>query len=119
MPDICMVRAYLRGMKSDPDEQRISIRELQRNAADVFDRAKQGESFIVTRRGMTVGRVLPPDAQEEDLMHAVERGLIDLDDLDDLPSAGEAEHMEREPSEPGTSPATDALAELRAEEDDR
>ncbi|MBE3000942.1 type II toxin-antitoxin system prevent-host-death family antitoxin [Nocardiopsis sp. HNM0947] len=104
-------------METDPDEQRISIRDLQRNAADVFDRAKQGESFTVTRRGMAVGRVLPPDEREADLMDVVERGLIDLDDLDGLPGASEAKDMEREPSDPGTRPATDALAELRAEED--
>ncbi|MGW5875014.1 type II toxin-antitoxin system Phd/YefM family antitoxin [Nocardiopsis terrae] len=106
-------------MSVDTKDHRITIRELQRNAADVFDRAGRGESFTVTRRGVTVGRVLPPDEAEEALTAAVDRGLIDPHDLDDLPTAGEAVGMVREESPPGSRLATDALAELRAAEDER
>lgn len=106
-------------MKTDPAEHRITIRELQRNAADVFERAQSGESFTVTRRGVTVGRVLPPDDREEALEKAVERGLIDPQDLPGLPTAQEAADMLREPSPEGTRQATDALAELRAEDAER
>lgn len=106
-------------MKTDPAEYRITIRELQRNAADVFERAQSGESFTVTKRGVTVGRVLPPDDREEALAEAVERGLLDPGDLPGLPTAQEAVDMLREPSPEGTRQATDALAELRAEDSER
>ncbi|WP_435109114.1 type II toxin-antitoxin system Phd/YefM family antitoxin [Nocardiopsis synnemataformans] len=100
-------------------DQRITIRELQRNAADVFDRARRGETFTVTKHGEVVGRVFPPDPAEEALTRAVDRGLIDPRDLEALPAAGEAVDMPREGSPPHTRLATDALAELRAEDGDR
>ncbi|MFV2198280.1 type II toxin-antitoxin system Phd/YefM family antitoxin [Nocardiopsis sp. LOL_012] len=100
-------------MDTEAEEHRITIRELQRNAAEVFDRARHGESFTVTRHGQVVGRVLPPDAEEEALMSAVDRGLLDPHVLETLPKAGEAVGMPREESPPGTRLATDALTELR------
>jgi prevent-host-death family protein len=103
-------------MDTEVKTHRISIRELQRNAADVFDRARHGESFTVTRHGEVVGRVLPPDPAEEAVMSAVDRGLLDPRDLDALPTAGESAGMPRESSPPGTRLATDALAELREED---
>ncbi|GAB3722909.1 hypothetical protein GCM10027590_25330 [Nocardiopsis nanhaiensis] len=115
-PDVTFSLSYHPVMGSDMKEHRITIRELQRNAAEVFDRAGRGETFTVTRRGVTVGRVLPPDEAEEALTDAVDRGLIDPRDLDALPKAGEAVGMVREESPPGTRLATDALAELRSEE---
>lgn len=118
LTDIYVPLAYAGFMSADTKDHRITIRELQRNAAEVFDRAGRGESFTVTRRGVTVGRVLPPDDAEEALTSAVDRGLIDPHDLDNLPTAGEAVGMVREESPPGTRPATDALAELRAAEDE-
>ncbi|GHC98370.1 hypothetical protein GCM10007079_52650 [Nocardiopsis terrae] len=119
LTDMRVELAYPDLVSADTKDHRITIRELQRNAADVFDRAGRGESFTVTRRGVTVGRVLPPDDAEEALTAAVDRGLIDPHDLDDLPTAGEAVGMVREESPPGSRLATDALAELRAAEDER
>jgi prevent-host-death family protein len=109
----------LRSVDTMVGDQRITIREIQRNAADVFDRVRRGESFVVTKHGEVVGRVSPPDPAEEALTQAVDRGLIDPRDLEVLPTAGEASRMPREDSPPHTRLATDALAELRAEDGER
>ena len=53
------------------------------------------------------------------MAEAVERGLLDPQHLPGLPTAQEAVDMLREPSPEGTRPATDALAELRAEDSER
>ncbi|MEU0240091.1 type II toxin-antitoxin system prevent-host-death family antitoxin [Nocardiopsis sp. NPDC006198] len=106
-------------MDTEVKDHQITIRELQRRAADVFDRARRGESFTVTRHGEVVGRVLPPDPAEEALTRAVDRGVIDLRDLESLPRAAEAADLPREESPPGTRLATDALAELREEDGER
>ncbi|WP_306367682.1 type II toxin-antitoxin system Phd/YefM family antitoxin [Nocardiopsis sp. CC223A] len=98
-------------------EHQITIRELQRNTAEVIDRARRGEHFLITRHGEIVGRLVPPDPAEEALTRAVNNGLIDLRDLESLPTAGEAAGMPREPSPAGTRPASDALLELREEEE--
>ncbi|WP_436885633.1 type II toxin-antitoxin system Phd/YefM family antitoxin [Nocardiopsis dassonvillei] len=98
-------------------EHQITIRELQRNTAEVIDRARRGEHFLITRHGEVVGRLVPPDPAEEALAKAVDNGLIDLRDLESLPMAEEAAGMRREPSPPGTRLASDALLELREEED--
>lgn len=97
------------------DEQ-ITIRELQRNAAEVFDRARNGESFVVTRRGETVGRILPPDPAEEAIDQAVADGVLDPAVLDTLPTTAELPGQ-REPSSPGTRSGSEAILEMRAEED--
>ncbi|WP_158675791.1 type II toxin-antitoxin system Phd/YefM family antitoxin [Nocardia stercoris] len=100
---------------SAPDEK-ISIRELQRNAADVFDRARQGSSFLVTRHGEPVGRIVPPDPAEEAIAHAIAAGVLDPAVLADLPSAAEAADMTPEPSDPGTRAGSVEIESLRDEE---
>ncbi|MBA0126593.1 type II toxin-antitoxin system prevent-host-death family antitoxin [Haloechinothrix sp. YIM 98757] len=105
-------------MDDEANEERITIRELQRNAADVFDRARHGHSFVVTRRGATVGRILPPDPAEEAVKDAVADGILDPDALDGLPSAAEAADMPPEPSPSGTRRGSDAVIALRDEERD-
>jgi prevent-host-death family protein len=103
-------------MASDVSDQRISIRELQRNAADVLDRARQGESFVVTRRGETVARILPPDAAEEAVAQAIADGVLDPAVLDSLPLAEDLPGP-REASPPGTRLGSEAILAMR--EDDR
>jgi prevent-host-death family protein len=95
---------------------RITIRELQRNAADVFDRAQNGCSFVVTRHGETVGRIVPPDPAEEAVERAVAAGVLDPAVLDDLPSTAEVTEIPREPSPPGTRLGSDAVLSLRDED---
>src|SRR5437879_670380 len=100
------------GVSTETHDERITIRDLQRNAAEVFDRARRGENFIVTRRGETVGRILPPDPAEEAVDKAIADGVLSAEILDDLPSTAEVAGMRREPSPAGTRLGTDAIVAL-------
>ncbi|TKG63787.1 type II toxin-antitoxin system prevent-host-death family antitoxin [Prauserella endophytica] len=62
------------GMDAELSDERITARELQRNAAEVLDRARNGQSFLVTRRGETVARILPPDPADKAIERAVAAG---------------------------------------------
>lgn len=96
-------------------DEHITIRELQRNAADVFDRARQGHTFTVTRHGETVGRIVPPDPAEEAIERAIAAGILDPAALADLPAADEVSSMPRESSPPGTRLGSEAIMSMRDE----
>jgi len=99
-------------VRTELHDERITIRELQRNAAEVFDRAREGQSFIVTRRGETVGRILPPDPAEEALDQAVADGVLDAAVLDAVPSTAELPGP-RESSPPGSRLGSEAIIAMR------
>jgi prevent-host-death family protein len=95
---------------------RITIRELQRNAADVLDHVQAGCSFTITRHGVTAARIVPPDPAEEAVERAIAAGVLDPAVLDDLPSTAEVTEISREPSPPGTRLGSDAVLSLRDED---
>lgn len=97
-------------------DERITIRELQRNAAEVFDRARDGQAFVVTRRGETVGRIVPPDPAEEALENAIADGILDASVLDSLPTTAELPRQ-REASPAGTRLGSEAIIAMREDED--
>lgn len=99
-------------MSQQLHDKPITIRELQRNAAEIFDRAARGESFLVTRRGETVGRILPPDPADEAVQRAIAAGVLDSAVLDSLPSTADLPRQ-AESSPPGTRLGSDAIDALR------
>jgi prevent-host-death family protein len=104
-------------MKEKPSDTSLSIRELQRNAAEVMTRVEHGTSYVITRHGRTVGRLLPPEPGDEAINAAIEAGILDAGDLAHARTAAEVARIAPEPAEePGSRPASDALAELRASE---
>jgi prevent-host-death family protein len=104
-------------MEEGMSDNRISIRDLQRNAADVMTRVEQGMSYVITRHGRTVGRLLPPAPGDEAISQAIAEGIIDAGDLAHARTAAQVARITPEPAtEPGSRPASDALAELRADE---
>ncbi|PXY26708.1 hypothetical protein BAY59_18845 [Prauserella coralliicola] len=98
-------------MDAELSDERITARELQRNAAEVLDRARNGQSFLVTRRGETVARILPPDPADKAIERAVAAGVLDPSVLDSLPAVDEL--PEREPSEPGNRAGSEAILAMR------
>lgn len=105
-------------MECSAHDEQVTIRELQRNAADVFDRARQGHTFVVTRHGETVGRIVPPDPAEEAVAAAIAAGILDPATVAELPSTADVADIEREPSPPGTRLGSEAISSARDEEYD-
>lgn len=103
-------------MDAETTDVVISIRELQRNAADVMSRVERGCSFRISRHGRTVGRLLPPDPAEEAISRAVAKGILDAEALTSVRTAAEVARIPRKPTEPGERPLSEILAELRQDE---
>lgn len=95
----------------------ISIRELQRNAAAVLSGVERGQSYLVTRRGRTVGRLLPPDAADHAIGAAVDRGTLDPAVHTQARTARQSAAIRPAGAPgPGGRSISDALDELRADE---
>jgi prevent-host-death family protein len=104
-------------MSDEAPDTAISIRDLQRNAADVMTRVEHGERYVVTRHGRTVGRLLPPDPADEAINRAVADGILDVTALASARTAAQVARITPEPAaEAGQPSLSDALAELRADE---
>ena len=104
-------------MRHDASDNTLSIRELQRNAADVMTRVEHGTSYVITRHGRTVGRLLPPEPGDEAINEAIEAGIIDAGDLTRARTAAQVARIAPEPTgDPGSRPASDALAKMRSDE---
>ncbi len=104
-------------MSEKVSDNTISIRELQRNAADVMTRVEQGTSYVITRHGRTIGRLLPPEPGDEAINQAIAEGILDAGDLAHARTAAQVARITPEPTQDQKArPASDALAELRADE---
>jgi prevent-host-death family protein len=104
-------------MSDDVSDAAISIRDLQRNAADVMTRVEHGQRYVVTRHGRTVGRLLPPDAADEAINRAAAEGILDVEGLARARTAAQVARITPEPAaEAGLRPLSDALSDLRADE---
>jgi prevent-host-death family protein len=104
-------------MRENTSDNALSIRDLQRNAADVMTRVEQGTSYVITRHGRTVGRLLPPEPGDEAINQAIAEGILDAGDLAHARTAAQVARITPEPTtDPGGRPAYDALAEIRADE---
>ncbi|WP_155830333.1 type II toxin-antitoxin system Phd/YefM family antitoxin [Glycomyces tenuis] len=96
-------------------EEHVTIRELQRNAAEIFKRVQEGHTVLVTRWGEVVGQITPPDPANIAIDRAIAAGLLDPAVLDRLPTGPEARNIVREPSPPGTNRGSEAIDRLREE----
>jgi prevent-host-death family protein len=104
-------------MSEGESDNTLSIRDLQRNAADVMTRVEHGTSYVITRHGRTVGRLLPPEPGDEAINQAIAEGILDAEDLAHARTATQVARIMPEPTaDPDGRPASDALAELRADE---
>lgn len=97
--------------------ERISVRELARNTAQVLARVGAGERFEITRNGEPVAVLSPPDIEDSTI-----RGLIKADILP--PDFRERQAKLRRflrdhepaPTPPGQRPLSETLIEMRDEE---
>lgn len=63
------------------------------------------------------GRLLPPEPGDEAINKAIEAGVIDAGDLTRARTAAQVARIAPEPAgDPGSRPASDALARMRAGE---
>lgn len=56
---------------------RISARELSRNTSEVLDRVAAGEKIEVTRNGVAIAILTPPDAIEVMTQGLVKAGILE------------------------------------------
>ena len=104
-------------MTEKASDNMLSIRDLQRNAAEVMTRVEHGASYVITRHGRTVGRLLPPDPGDEAINQAIAAGILDAGDLAHARTAAQVARIAPEPTaDPDGRPASDALAGIRADE---
>ncbi|WP_187451818.1 type II toxin-antitoxin system Phd/YefM family antitoxin [Streptomyces parvus] len=97
-------------------DTRITVRDLQRNAAAVLMRLEHGETFTVTRHGRTVARIVPPDPAEEAVNRAVADGLIDLPELSRARTAAQTARIRTAAATPGDPSLCQVLDDLRNDE---
>jgi prevent-host-death family protein len=104
-------------MEKDVSDATVSIRDLQRNAAEVMTRVEHGTSYVVTRHGRTVGRLLPPDPADQAINRALADGILDAADLAHARTAAQVASITPEPATEGDERAlSEALERLRADE---
>jgi prevent-host-death family protein len=106
-------------MAEKTSDNQVSIRELQRAAANVLKRVEHGEAITITRHGRAIARILPPDPVEEALHLAAEAGILDLGALDSAPTAARMASRPPAPYAPGEESLSSALTALRDEEGER
>jgi prevent-host-death family protein len=49
-------------------QNRIGIREIRQDASTILARVEEGEEFIITNRGVPVGRLIPIDKDDDQLI---------------------------------------------------
>jgi prevent-host-death family protein len=91
---------------------RIPVRQLQRHASALLDRVAAGETIEVTRNGMLVAVISPPDPKDQVIEELIAEGFLDPDELN-KPGLGGW----RTPGEALPTPLSQTLQELRDEED--
>jgi prevent-host-death family protein len=91
---------------------RIPIRQLQRHASELLDRVAAGETLEITRNGQLVGVIIPPDPKQQVIDELLAEGFLTPEALA-KPGLGDW----TTPGERLETPLSDALRELREEED--
>ncbi|PZS08989.1 MAG: hypothetical protein DLM55_07325 [Acidimicrobiales bacterium] len=92
----------------------VPVRQLQRNASEWINRARQGEQIDITNHGKLVAHLTPPDPEEELWQQLIDRGLVD-------PNQGKPGGLSgwrTPPRRPGedTGSLSEAIIEMRNEE---
>lgn len=61
--------------------KKITIGELRQNPTEMLDEVEQGETFLITRHGREVGRIVPPVLGVQ-LIPAKNKGGMRLTDIE-------------------------------------
>jgi len=106
-----------RDMVDVMEATRISARELSRNTSEVLDRVAAGEKIEVTRNGVAIAIITPPDPVEVMTQGLIKAGVLSSDWRSEQ---AELKRWLTEnpplPSEPGERPLSEVLIEQRDEE---
>jgi prevent-host-death family protein len=91
---------------------RVPVRQLQRHASELIDRVLAGETIEVTRNGQLVAIIAPPDPRQQVIEELIAEGFLTPEELK-KPGLGDW----KTPGEPLPEPLSQALLEMREEED--
>lgn len=94
---------------------RVPVRQLQRHASELLDRVAAGERIEITRNGELVAIVCPPDPKQKVIEELLAEGFLTPEELNKPGLAGWT--TPGEPLPPGSKTLTEALLEMREEED--
>lgn len=99
------------------DATRVTARDLSRNTSEILDRVAAGERIEVTRNGVPIAVLTPPDPVEVMTQGLIKAGVLSVD--------WRAEQAELRqwlkenpplPAEPGEPPLSEVLVDMREEE---
>lgn len=100
-----------------PELRQITVRELARNTAKVLEQVGGGETIEVTRNGVPVAVLSPPDIEEITVRGLIKAGILPPDWRE---QQAELRQYLRDnpplPAEPGQRPLSEVLIEMRDEE---
>jgi antitoxin (DNA-binding transcriptional repressor) of toxin-antitoxin stability system len=108
--------SYSVDMDVPPAAETVTIRELQRDTAGVFERLGEGGAIAITRRGETIGFLVPPDPAERALRKAVADGILDPAAFAQAPTGADTARATRRQLPPGGQSLSDLVADRRIEE---
>jgi len=91
---------------------RVPVRQLQRHASALLDRVAAGERIEVTRNGVLVAVISPPDPKQQVIEELIAEGFLRPEELRKPGLAGW-----RTPGEPQSPPLSETLRLLRDEDD--
>lgn len=92
--------------------ERIGLRELRQHASRYVDAAARGETIEITKHGRLVARIVPAAPDPDDrYAQLVASGVIEPAD-----SPGGLADIVPLPVEPGTTPLSEVIRQMRDEE---
>ncbi|MFJ6214659.1 type II toxin-antitoxin system Phd/YefM family antitoxin [Streptomyces sp. NPDC092296] len=93
---------------------RVPIRQLQQHASELVDRVATGERIEITRNGRLIAVLAPPDPEQRVMEDLLRTGAVDPANAERARGLADWEPLPVRADRPTPS---EALAELRAEED--
>ena len=92
---------------------RVPVRQLQRHASELLDRVAAGERIEITRNGVLVAVISPPDPQQQVMEELIAEGYLRPEELRKPGLAG----IRPIPGSPDSPPLSEVLQQMRDEEE--
>jgi len=95
---------------------RVSVRDLSRNTAEVMGRIEAGEKIEVTRNGITIAVISPPDVVGVMTQGLIKAGILESDWQERQGRTLRRLRSKRRPAPPDGVLGSQTIVEMREEE---